>query len=100
VKYLPEVGDLCEREVMGLGWDKCIVNYIGKKFCVYSNSGSVEVSHPIKDVTFRPIKTDREKFTDAAMDVTTDSNCYYSRSGIAGLIYDSGLFQLKDNQDD
>lgn len=99
MKYVPVVGETCEYKVFN-EWGECTIDFMGKELLVYSTATHNEFSLWHKSVIFRPIKTEREKFVEAALEATTNSNCYFSRSDIIGLMYDSGLFQLKDKQDD
>jgi hypothetical protein len=101
MKYLPVVDEVCERDFVGGVWDECTINFIGDLTCVYSTDMEREVQRALKDVKFRPIKADRKKFMKAAADVgSARGSLTFTQERLAGRMYDSGLFQLKDNQDD
>lgn len=97
----PPVGAECEVYNHAFGanaaWEKCTILWIGKTKCVYESDScyerAVEISGP-NYAEFRPIKTEREKFVDAALAIICESGVI-TKSGtlsneIAVNLYDAG----------
>jgi hypothetical protein len=92
IKYVPKVGDLCEIYSEAFGTKKVLILFIGTQRFMCISEGK-EKSWALVSVEFRPIKTEREKFVEA---LVLAGACQQ----IARGIFDTGLVQLKENQDD
>lgn len=63
---LPPVGVECEVSAWGNSYEWCKINYMGKQRCIVEHKTQKEQHYHLTSVKFRPTKTEREKFVEAA----------------------------------
>lgn len=100
---LPPVGTVCEVFNHEFGsnaaWEKCTILFMGKFKCVYSSDschervGNVDLTGVIE---FRPIRTEREKFIEAALAVNPWMSGKKMTNAL-GYLYDAG-FRAPDSK--
>jgi len=91
--FVPEVGIECEF-MDGDKWSKCKIDYISDDYIVVFMSDFNNYEALSKDYyEFRPIKSERELFNDAVSEALERGNI---QDGLGNVMYDSGLFCLKE----
>ena len=89
---LPPVGAVCE--VLRSDWDKwekCEILFSGKLVTVFKSESRVECAWDNEELSFRPIKSGREKFINAVFGVSCMFTDYHAQ-----LLYDAGFRAPKD----
>lgn len=74
---MPPEGTVCEymkRSLTINEWTECTVDYVGSSFVVYRDCYGVELTGIKGDVTFRPIRSERDKVIDEMRKVVTNYN--------------------------
>jgi len=100
--YFPPEGVECECEPNNTEWGfsesdfiKCaVIKYYGDFVWIETYKGRAPVTTRIDKVTFRPIKTERERAIEAARDVVIASG---EKSSLEAL-YDAGLLRLPEDK--
>ena len=93
---LPPVGVECEwrpSSPTNANWKRCVIDYIhGDRICV-TNADSFKTKQVLHNVKFRPIKSEREKFVEAAVKAINKSGIeVYSEDTPYFLsLYDAGF---------
>tara|TARA_R110000868_G_C10950936_1_gene767788 strand:- start:877 stop:1404 length:528 start_codon:yes stop_codon:yes gene_type:complete len=87
-EWIPEIGEECEVMTGPFEWSKCIADYIGSEFIVYTaNSGE---GSSIKKF-FRPLKTQQEKEREAfELKAFEISEVGMSFHDLIGELFDNG----------
>jgi len=87
----PPVGVECEVLNSALDnaeWERCVVKFIGDLVCVYTSESCNERCAHLDFIKFRPIKTEREKFVEAALEIADRSTNY---TATFKQMYDAGF---------
>ncbi len=106
-EVLPPVGTECEVYNEALNrpeWEKCKILFLGKFRIVYESESCHErvaniSDHPV--LKFRPLKTERERSIEAAMDVFKKNDCLVMKEyqkAMADWLYDAGLLKLPEGK--
>lgn len=91
---LPPVGTECEYKFKNpaYSWTEVVVNYISKQnaILIIKNGGKEVHTDAFKADEFRPLRTDREKFIEAAMRVS-DVTRLWDAKEFFGNLFDAGF---------
>ena len=93
---LPPVGTVCESYDAD-GWQRCVILAVdarGNLVVDLLEDGMVEANHDNHCYSFRPIKSDREKWIDKASGSVIRALGIPGNTEILGIIYDAGLAKL------
>jgi hypothetical protein len=104
MSYVPVVGEVCEYAAYGCKFMKCEVMYLSATLIVIKVKGA-DMSFRVGEASYRPIKTDREKFIELAAKLECKRDFRGGtlsslQESIVGQMFDSGLYQLKEKNND
>lgn len=93
---LPPVGTECEvlnNALDNADWVKCVIHFVGKITCVYTSESCTERCAYLDFVKFRPIKSERDKFIEAASVIIHKWQIEHNHSAAkcAEMLYDAGF---------
>lgn len=95
---LPPVGVECYLQLAFNDMGECLITYMGDGvFCYRQNSSGNEYTGSVRDTVFRSIKSDREKWIDAALHVEAELQDNYQPHELIEALYDAGLGKLSES---
>lgn len=90
---LPPVGTVCLVNLAFQDMGECTITYMGDGvYCYRQKSSGMEYTGSIRETIFRPLKSDREKWIEAAALAT--GNILSADGTALAAIYDAGLAKL------
>jgi hypothetical protein len=108
---LPPVGVECEFRKKGgqisdetpVEWQHCKVIAITRAYVIlrhigYGFSDNHECSHHLSDIEFRPIRTDRERVVEAALEKLKDCGLWQCSKEDLQQLYDAGFLRMPEGE--